>query len=84
MKCLVVLLFVLMSFQVVAEEQYLVPIKNSQRLSVEASRAYTNYETVCVQENCYYVVDKETAEQMVKDGMADSYEPTVERHLFNK
>ena len=82
MKCLVVLLFVLMSFQVVAEEQYLVPIKNSQRLPVEASRAYTNYETVCVQENCYYVVDNETAAQMVKSGMADSYEPSVERYFF--
>ena len=81
MKHLAVLLFILVAFQVMADERYLVPVKKEQLPSINASGAYKTYETVCVQENCYYVVDKDTAEQMVKGGIAESYEAVAERHL---
>ncbi len=78
------LLFSLPSFaQNVNTEKYLVPITrpevNTHRLySKEASQ----YKTVCVEEQCYYVVSELTAKKLLSDGVADSYEPVIYRKLF--
>ncbi|MDR2400980.1 MAG: S8 family serine peptidase [Deferribacteraceae bacterium] len=54
--------------------RYLVPVKKS---SLKAGR-----ESVCVLEQCYYIVDKISAERSVMSGEAKEYYPEVIRRVF--
>ncbi|MDR2104847.1 MAG: S8 family serine peptidase [Deferribacteraceae bacterium] len=68
----VILIFSLCTFGYSAETgRYLVPVKKSD---LNPSR-----EHVCVLEQCYYIVDKISAERSVMSGETEVYYPVVER-----
>ncbi len=64
------------------EQRYLVPVTrpeaNARKLySTETSK----YETVCVEEQCYYVVSQPAADRLLNEGAAQDYEPVIYRYI---
>jgi hypothetical protein len=69
-----IFLFAASAFAQSETGRYLVPVKKSD---LEYGR-----ESVCVLEQCYYVVDKVSAERSVLSGEAKVYYPEVQRKLY--
>jgi hypothetical protein len=69
-----IFLFAASAFAQSETGRYLVPVKKSD---LEEGRG-----SVCVLEQCYYVVDKISAERSVMSGEAKIYYPEVQRKLF--
>jgi hypothetical protein len=70
----VMLLFAANAFAQSETGRYLVPVKKSD---LKAGR-----ESVCVLEQCYYIVDKISAERSVSSGEAERYYPEFQRKIF--
>ncbi|MDR0454544.1 MAG: S8 family serine peptidase [Deferribacteraceae bacterium] len=90
MRIISVLLLLLFNIPVFAydnpdidERKFLVPVS---RHTADTRRLYSQempqYETVCVEEQCYYVVGETTAKKLLSDGVADEYEPVIYRYLL--
>ncbi len=65
------------------EEMYLIPVTraeaDTQKLSIKKE---AHFETVCVEEQCYYVVNQSIANNLMNDGIISDYEPVIDRDLF--
>jgi subtilisin family serine protease len=70
----VILLFAANAFAQSETGRYLVPVKKSD--------LKTERESVCVLEQCYYIVDKISAERSVLSGEAERYYPEFQRKIF--
>jgi hypothetical protein len=70
----VMLLFAANAFAQSETGRYLVPVKKSD---LKAGR-----ESVCVLEQCYYIVDKISAERSMSSGEAERYYPEFQRKIF--
>jgi subtilisin family serine protease len=70
----VILLFTANAFAQSETGRYLVPVKKSDLKD--------DRQSVCVLEQCYYIVDKVSAERSVSSGEAERYYPEFQRKVF--